>query len=97
VSCKYFWRAFMKITKQYLKQIIKEELKNVLQESPGKKYCCYENPKLGIKRQPFQTVVDDRGGVWLRSCDTDGGCTQLDRLSIEEFDAKLKSGEFKPI
>ena len=32
MSCKYFWRAFMKITKQYLKQIIKEELEAVLDQ-----------------------------------------------------------------
>ena len=79
----------MKITKSQLKQIIKEELAlSLLEEVDEQKYCC-------IKGQPFKTV-DAGSRFMLISCD-ERSCMILGRINKEEFNAKLKSGEFKPI
>ena len=81
----------MKITKSQLKQIIKEELAvSLLAEAEGQKYCCFDG-------EPFKVVSRSKRGLMFASCG-DTGCRILaQRFPETEFQAKLKSGEFKPI
>ena len=79
----------MKITKSQLKRIIKEELAlSLIEEAGEQKYCCIED-------QPFKTV--DAGSKFMLISCGDRGCMMLGKMGKEEFNAKLNSGEFKPI
>ena len=79
----------MKITKSQLKQIIKEELTaSLLAEAGDQKYCC-------IDGQPFK-IHDTGSKVLLLSC-SETSCQMLGKIPKEEFQTKLKSGEFKPV
>ena len=79
----------MKITKSQLKRIIKEELAlSLLEEAGEQKYCC-------IKDQPFKTV--DAGSKFMLISCGERSCMMLGKMDKEEFNTKLKSGEFKPI
>ena len=77
----------MKITKSQLKQIIVEELLNTLREAGDQqKYCC-------IDGQPFK--LHDTGTKYLLLSCSETTCQMLGRMSKEEFNQKLKSGEFQ--
>ena len=79
----------MKMTKSQLKQIIKEELAaSLLAEAEGQKYCCLEG-------QPFK-IHDAGSKVLLLSC-SETSCQMLGKMPKEQFQAKLKSGEFKVV
>ena len=79
----------MKITKSQLKQIISEELLKALREAGDQqKYCC-------IDGQPFK--LHDAGARYLLLSCSETTCQMLGKLSKEEFNQKLESGEFKAV
>tara|TARA_R110000824_G_scaffold88651_1_gene217885 strand:+ start:125 stop:364 length:240 start_codon:yes stop_codon:yes gene_type:complete len=79
----------MKITKSQLKRIIKEELAlSLLEEAGEQKYCC-------IDGQSFK--LHDAGKRYLFLSCSETTCQMLGKMGKEEFNTKLKSGEFEPI
>ncbi len=79
----------MNITKNRLIQIVKEELTTILkEEAEEQKYCCIEG-------QAFK--IHDTGTKLLLLGCSPTSCQVFGRMSKEEFQTKLNSGEFKPI
>jgi len=84
----------LRITKNQLKQIIKEEMgRALLAEADPQIYCCFQD-KEGEKHR-FK-AVDTGSKMLLVSCGK-SSCQMLARLPKEEFTEKLKAGEFKAI
>jgi hypothetical protein len=75
----------MKLTKTKLKQIIKEELlRHLLEASDGQRYCC-------IKGEPFK--IHESGDSYILISCSGTTCRQLGKMSKEEFNKKLNSGD----